>query len=217
MTTPFLKLNEFLSSPLTLRPGKSYRIPIKSMPSAGFVCSVCIEGSAVAAEFEDSSAPSAATVLDGSTRVVGGAVEQFLVVHAKDHGRASLVLRHGRPWQDNDPLAEELRVDVFVVDPAVQEAWEASVPLSEVSNDEVRRLLDHLDGRRPYGGKRVAHARSVLEILAKDFAAHRHAGIAYDLSDDKVGKIVEVLPRTVFPRSDKFNVRNAMEQFIKGR
>lgn len=217
MTTPFAMLNQFLASPMNLRPGKTYRLPIKSLPSAGFVCSVSIEGAAIEAEFEDVSAKPVSHILDPGSVAVGGAVEQFLVVNAKEHGLATLVLRHARPWQSDDPLAEERRIQVQVIDPVVQEAWEAAVPMAEVSNEEVRLVLDRIDGAKPYGGKRVAHVRSVLEIMARDIAAHRHAGVEYELSDWKIEGMLPLLPRGAFPRATATTVRAAMEAFVSGR
>ena len=217
MTSTFQQLNPQIEPTLCIRQGRVYEIPVKFAAGAGFLCSVSAQGDGIRAELV-SPLESGLAVVDLDKLVVGGPATQVLRLEGLEHGATGLVFRHARPWLgENDELAEEFRVEVQVSSKEVQQAWEDQIAVAPVSDEEVRRVLDILDGKKPYGGKKCEAVRQVLAIVAQDVAVHRHAGEPYGLAEWKVEGFTKVFPAGMLPQANRPNVRRALEQFIESR
>lgn len=215
MTSAFRQINPHLQEPVTLREGAIYEVPVQILAAAGFLCSVEVKGDAFAADWVQEIAANDSS--EGHV-VVGSAGRQVLRLTGVRHGVGTLVLRHARPWQGAaDDLAEEIEMQVAVCSLEVQSAWEAQVPVDPVSDAQVRHVLDVMDGRKPYGGKKFSCMRQALEVLAKDVAVHRFAGKDYELADWKVEAFVRAFPPGLLLHAYPSFARRGLEAFVASR
>jgi folate-dependent phosphoribosylglycinamide formyltransferase PurN len=101
---------------------------------------------------------------------------------------------------------------------AAQLAAESHIPTAPVSDAEVKRILDVIDGRRPYGSRRIGNVRLAAEILARDAEVYAFNGHKMLLSSEKV----QGFARVVFADhpsgpSSEFSCHRALEGFLKQR
>jgi hypothetical protein len=93
---------------------------------------------------------------------------------------------------------------------------EPEISFPAVEDSQVKRLLDLLGSKKPYGGQRMAVARKALEVMALDVASYAHHNIPYTLDDWKVEAFAGVVDGLGAFRA-KAVARRALVEFIEDR
>lgn len=107
-------INQDFPKALTLRPGESVQVPVRSYPSTGYRPSVLTQGEVVTANLE-TPLSNALEPVDLTQLRIGGAVTHVLSIMGLCHGKSVVVVRFARPWIENDPGAVEMSIEVAVV------------------------------------------------------------------------------------------------------
>lgn len=90
---------------------------------------------------------------------------------------------------------------------------ETDISVPKVEDAEIKRVLDIIDGKRPYGSGLMAHLRTLLEVVAKDVEIRAFYRQEVVFEEWKVDGFVKAINRPVH----RLAARKALEEFAAPR
>lgn len=92
-----------LPTTITLALDGQARIPLRNIPSTGYLWELTVDGSAISAELYSGPTHQEEYPQEEGHMVIGGESVLWLVVAARQAGSATLCLRQAQPWLSIDP------------------------------------------------------------------------------------------------------------------